>query len=173
MKTKIIVFMLLIFFGIGLAAQASTTPEPVDPLNWRVLKSFLESWKDVKIIGEVKGSTVSMANYKMSQVRVKIEVDGTKVTVQIIDGGFAPMAYMSFNALKNFSIDSSDKYVKSVEINGYPGIDQFKFKRNRGSIMLLVKQRLLFQFECRNCKNNDLLKKLAESRDYSIIAKKL
>ena len=48
------------------------------------------------------------------------------------------MFYMGFNALQNFSIDSSDKYVKKIEIKGHPGIEQFKYKRNKGIIMVLI-----------------------------------
>ena len=74
MRSKTLFFLVLLSLGIGLMSQAGALPKPVDPLNWRILKSFLETWKDIKLIGEPKGSTVSMGNFKMSQVKGTVKI---------------------------------------------------------------------------------------------------
>ncbi len=168
LKRKI-TFILVITFAFSLYMSAQ--PKPVDPVNWRKLTPLLVDIEGWKARGEAKGQTMSMQNFKISNASRKYEAGDKSLEIEIIDGSYHPMMYASFKLLKNFKIDTSEEYVKKCNIKEYPGIEQFKYNRKRGTIMVLVADRFLVKLEARNIKDTAELKKIILALDLAELAK--
>lgn len=167
-KKKITLLLAMAFlFSLYLAAQ----PKPVDPVNWRKLTPFLGDFDGWKAKGDAKGQTMTMQNFKISNASRRYEAGDKSLEIEIIDGSYHQMMYASFKMMKNFEVDTSDEYVKKCTIKKHPGIEQFRYKRNRGTVMLLVADRFLVKLEARNIKDTQVLKKIAEAMDLDAMAK--
>ena len=167
-KRKITILLAITFlFSLYLAAQ----PKPVDPVNWRKLTPLLVDIEGWKAKGKAKGQTVSMQNFKISNASRRYEAGDKSLEIEIIDGSYHQMMYASFKMLKNFEVDTSDEYVKKCTIKDHPGIEQFRYKRNKGTIMILVADRFLVKLEARNIKDTAELKQIALAIDLAELAK--
>lgn len=163
----IFVFLINFVFSLSLLADQKT----VDPVNWRKLVPFLGKIKGWEALREASGSSVSTDQFKMSQARRSYKSNDKKLKIEIIDGGFFPMAYAGFKAMQNFQIDSSEQLIKKTKISGFTTIEQFNYKRNRATLLILVAERFLVQLEEKNVKDTSEIKKIAESLELKKLAK--
>jgi hypothetical protein len=169
MNKKLIWISLLVLFT-SLCFQLMAQPEPVDPVNWRKLTPFLVMPEDWQPRGDVNGSTVNTGSFKMSTVEQDFVKNGLRLQMQIIDGGYVPMAYAGFKAMSQFEIDTSDEYVKKTTIQGFTAIQNIKFKSKLVTIMILVADRFMVQLELRGTKEIKVLKTIAEDLDLKRLA---
>lgn len=167
-KNALIAALAPIVFLACLPALAQ--PEPVDPVNWRDLAGFLGDIDGWQTRGEVDGSTVSTGTFKMSVVTRKYAREGTRLEIQITDGGYVPMAYAGFQAMAQFEIDTSDEYVKKINIQGFTAIENYNYKREKATIMILVAERFLVQMEARDIKDTKEIKAIAGKMDLKALA---
>jgi hypothetical protein len=165
---------ILILVGLLLISTAflcSYSQKKVDPVNWRELIPFLIDIPDFEAEDEPEGSTVTMGDYKISQVEREYTSGEKELRITIIDGAYAQMAYAGIKMAMNFEIDTSDEYVKKVTIKGFPGIEKYEFEDKEGQVMLLVEERFVVQLEEENAPDTSGLKKIAEMLNLEGLAK--
>jgi len=162
----------MIFLCVGgclnLFAQMQT---PVEPLNWKELVPFLVDIDGWTALDDAEGQTVSMMNFKTTQVEREYERGDMSLTVMIVDGGYAPMAYQSIKMAMNFEIDTSEEYIKKAEVQGCPGIVKYTYEDKEGELMLLVAERFIFHLTGENIEDTSELVDIAKSFDLAGLAK--
>ncbi|MCP2606581.1 hypothetical protein NLC27_03390, partial [Candidatus Aminicenantes bacterium AC-708-I09] len=152
---------------INLFAQPQ---KPVEPVNWRKLINFLIDIPGWQAKGEPKGSTVSMGNFKISQVERSYVLGEKDLEIKIIDGSYIPMVYASFKMMTSFEIDSSEEYVKKITVKGFPGVEKYEYGSEEAMIIILVKDRFLVNLTEDNVKDTSELKKIANLLDLKKLA---
>ena len=167
LKYAALSLVLLFTFSLAATGQDQT---PVDPVNWRELIVFLGDIDGWEAQDKPEGTTMSMANFKMSQVSRDYSSGDKDLEIEIIDGGYVPMVYQGLRMAMNYEIDSSDEYVKKITIKGYPGIEKYTYDDEDAEVMILVKDRFLINLKCENVPDTEELKTIAESLDLDGIA---
>ena len=171
MRRKVFhLFLAFVFMGgcLSLFAQMQT---PVDPLNWKELVPFLVDIDGWTALDDASGQTVSMMNIKMTQVEREYENGDMSLTVMIVDGGYAPMAYQSINMAMNFEFDTSDEYLKKTEVQGCLGFIKYTYDDKEAELMLLIADRFIFQLSGENMDDTSELVEITESFDLGKLAK--
>jgi len=144
--------------------------EPVDPVDWREIAPFLINIPNWDAEGDAEGASVNMMNFKISNSERDYS-DGTRdLTITIVDGGFVPMVYASFTMLKGFEVDTSEEYIKSTTIQGYPGMKQYTYATKEGSVMALLDGRFLVTLYGENFENISDLEDIFQFLDLNGIA---
>ena len=169
-RNGLYLFLVFVFIGgcLSLFAQMQT---PVDPLNWKELVPFLVDIDGWTALDDAEGQTVSMMNFKTTQVERDYEKGDMSLTVMIVDGGYAPMVYQSIKMAMNFEMDTSDEYLKKTEIDGYPGFVKYTYDDKEAELMLLVADRFIFQMSGENMEDTSELVDIAKSFDLGKLAK--
>lgn len=169
-RNGLYLFLVFVFIGgcVSLFAQMQT---PVDPLNWKELVPFLVDIDGWTALDDAEGQTVSMMNFKTTQVERDYEKGDMSLTVMIVDGGYAPMVYQSIKMAMNFEMDTSDEYLKKTEIDGYPGFVKYTYDDKEAELMLLVADRFIFQMSGENMEDTSELVDIAKSFDLGKLAK--
>jgi hypothetical protein len=165
---------ILILIGLCLVLTSflsSQAQEQVDPVNWRELIPFLVDIPGFEAEDDAEGSTMSMGNYKVSQVEREYSSGDKELRIMIIDGAYSQMAYAGIKMAMNFEIDTSDEYVKKVTIKGFPGIEKYEYEDKDGQVMLLVAERFVVQVEGENIPDTSELKTITEGLDLEGLAK--
>lgn len=162
MKYKTNAIFLLIFFCLITINSFAQEQKTVEPINWRELVPFLKDLPGWEAEGNATGQTMSMGMYSATTVEREFTSDDKTLTVRIIDGGLAQLAYAGFNMMRQFEIDTSEEYVKKVDIQGYPGVDRYNYEDKEGDVMLLVAERFLVEIEVSDVENTDDAKEVAE-----------
>ncbi|MBN2244945.1 MAG: hypothetical protein JW755_03780 [Candidatus Aminicenantes bacterium] len=167
-KTKIaFIFTLICFLSFSLFAQQQETVEPV---NWRELVPFLKDLPNWEAVDEATGQTMSMGMYSATNVEREYSSGEKVLTISIIDGALSQMAYAGFNMMRQFEVDTSDEFVKKVEIKEYPGIERYEYEYKNASVMLLVAERFLIEIEITEAENTNEAKEIAEALDLDGLA---
>jgi hypothetical protein len=81
------------------------------------------------------------------------------------------MAFAAYNMAMAFEVDTSDEYIKKIEISGFPGFEKYEYASNEGMINIAVEKRFLVQIEGEKFEDCGPLKKVAESLDLAGLAK--
>ena len=171
MKKKGIHLFFALLFIAGCFNVFAQTHEPVEPLNWRELVPLLGNIKDWTALGDAEGQTVSMMNFKTTQVERSYESGDKTLDINIIDGGYAPMVYQSIKMAMNFEMDTSEEYLKKTDIEGFPGFVKYTYEDKEAELMLLVADRFIFQMSGENMKDTSELVEIAKLFDLEALAK--
>ncbi|MFQ6082204.1 MAG: hypothetical protein ACE5WD_02460 [Candidatus Aminicenantia bacterium] len=156
--------MFVIFLGAIIAQE-----KPVEPVNFRELIPFLKDisgWTGEK----PEGSTISYGEYKLSQVSRSYSSGEKELTINILDGAYVPMAYASFQMMRAFEIDTSDEYIRKIEISGFPAVERYEYDDKEGTIIIFVRERFLVTLEESGIKNTSGLRDIAQSLDLKGLA---
>jgi len=170
MKSKEIFAFLVLFFFVSSLSIFAQGQEPVDPVNWRELVPFLIDISDWEAEGEAEGSTISMANFKVSEVERSYTAEDKELNIKIVDGGYVQMMYAGVKMAMNFEIDTSEEYVKKITIKGFSGIERYDYEDKEAEVIILIGERFLVQLEGNNFKDASLLTAIAETLDLKGIA---
>lgn len=174
MKLKLI-FVLLLCIGMVSAINLNAFPqkeENVDPVNWRELMPFLIDVPGFEKDGDPDGDTMSMMDYKWSRVSQNYEAESgdKELSIEIIDSAMVSMALQGFKAMMGMEVDSSDEYVKQINIKGYPAVEIYRYDSKSAELMILVKDRFLVRLEGDEFEDTSQLKNLSQKIDLKGIA---
>jgi hypothetical protein len=115
---------------------------------------------------------MNVAGMSYSMAKADYTMGDNKVTVTIFDynhqAGLAA-AYSMF--LNNYSMETDEEKVNSEQINGFPGWVDLHKKDNRGTVGIVVGNRIYVVIESSNAKSTDDLVAIAKSMDLAGIAK--
>lgn len=173
--TKYLVFLLcalLVATALPLAAgddDSDGTPA-VQAVDFQLLVPFLKSFPGWTAKGKAEGGKMTMNESSWSHATREFKAAPKKeLKVAIIDGAFVPMAYAAFQALKAFSYETTEGFVKSHTLKGQPGIAQHTVKSKQWTIMLLVANRFLVTFEGKRIAGLAELQTIASTMDYAAL----
>lgn len=167
-KTKsAFILTLICLLSLSLFSQEQET---VEPINWRELVPFLIDMPGWEAVGEATGQTMSMGMYSATNVEREYTSGDKILTIHIIDGALSQMAYAGFNMMRQFEVDTSEEYVKKVEIKEYPGVERYEYESKDASIMILVAERFLIEIEITEADNTDEVKEVAETLELDKLA---
>ena len=167
-KISIFSFILMTCGYMGLMAQAQ---EPVDPLNWRDLVPFLIDLQGWDALGDGEGETMTMGTFKMTQVERSYESGDRSLEIEIVDGGYAPMAYAAINMAMSFEIDNSEEYLKKTAVNNFPGIEKYTYDDKEAEVMILIEERFIVRLAGENFEGTSELIDIAKNLDLVGLAK--
>jgi len=162
-----LIFTFICLLSFSLFAQEQET---VEPINWRELVPFLGDLPGWEAVDEAEGQTMSMGMYSATNVEREYTSGDKFLTIHIIDGALSKMAYAGFNMMRQYEVDTSDEYIKKVEIKGYPGVEKYEYESKDASLMLLVAERFLIEIEISEAENTDEAKEVAEALDLEGLA---
>jgi hypothetical protein len=163
------------FFSLGLIVGFLSVPawaqETVDPVNWRELVPFLVDFQGWDSEGDAEGTTMSMGTFSMSQVERSYSSGEKSFTINLVDGGYAPMAYAGIKMAMSMEIDTSDEYIKKLTVKEFPGIEKYNRPDQTADVIILISERFILQIEGENMGDTSDLIAVANQLDLEGIAK--
>jgi hypothetical protein len=169
MKNFIILSSLFIFL-VSSVSFGFQNQEPVEPVDWRELQTFLADLAGFEKDGEPEGEKVSMGNMKWSRAEQNYIADNKNLNLDIIDSAYVSMALQSFKMASMMEIDTSDEYMKKIEINGYSGVKTYTYADKEAAAMVLVADRFLVRLEGGPFDDADVLVELMQELDLQGLA---
>jgi hypothetical protein len=94
--------------------------------------------------------------------------DDKKIEIKIVDGLGSMMPFMSM--AQGMEMESSEEYMKPIEVQGFKGTEKFEYKDKKGEIILPVANRFLVTIEGSGVDNNDVIKEVAGKLDLKKLA---
>lgn len=149
---------------LGMAASSD------DVINWKELMNFLpETHAGLAMSTEPDGTTMSSDSYKLSSVDVDYGED-QQGHVSIMWGSMAKMQFETMQSMANLNIDSSDGYIRAIEIKGFPGVEEYDRDDNSASVMVALPNDIGVIIELENCEDTSQCVATAESMDLEGLA---
>ncbi|HJZ89022.1 MAG TPA: hypothetical protein VKN99_27815 [Polyangia bacterium] len=121
---------------------------PAKAVNWRELLPLLVD--DVggwKADGEGKGETSAMGSLQVTSVRRRYKKAEVSAHVEIVDTSLSPALAAGYKLARSVSKDSSDEYVRSIDVSGQPGVEEWRAGAKHGEVSVLVGDRFLLKAE--------------------------
>jgi len=133
--------------------------EPVDPVNFRELISFLPSpTANWKISEKASGQTQSFgAQWKYSEVSQRYSKGDSDVVVSIKDGAYIPMLYTMFAFQSAYEQDSTEKFQKGFTVGENKGFEEFYYQDKNGKVNLLIEKRFIIEVRGDGIDSNEVL----------------
>lgn len=169
MKKAIIMFSLIVF-ALSSAGFALQNQEAVDPVDWRELQEFLVDLPGFEKDGDPEGESVNMGEMKWTHVEQSYSAGDQYLTLEIIDSAYVAMVLQSFKMATMMEIDTSDEYMKKVEIDGLPGVKTYTYADKDAAVMVLAADRFLVRLEGEPFEDADALVDLIQNVDLQGLA---
>jgi len=140
-----------------------------EPVHFKELLPFVElKLGDWEAKGKPRGSTVKSGQMQMSEVKASFRNGNQTLEIAIVDGGPARFALMGLG--RAFEMESTEKYVKPLEIQGCKGMETYRFKQKQGELTLNVADRFLVTLKGKGVDNTEALKTAAQQLDLKKLA---
>ena len=168
-KTSVMVSVALFVLAVFGAAFSVAQVEPV---NWRDIVPFLIEIQDWSALGDATGSSMNVGGFQSSQGERGHTLGDKTLTVQVVDGAFSPMIYAGIKMAMSMEIDTSEEFVRKVEVKNYPGVLRYNFETKEAELILLIVDRFLNNYKGENFTEEEAegLKTIAEQHDLDGIA---
>ena len=141
-------------------------------LKWfRELVPFLIDLSGWDAEDDAEGQTTSAMGYSLTQVERDYSSGDKSLNIQIVDGGYAPMAYAGIQMMMNFEVDTSEEYIKKTEVKGFNGIEKYTYEDKEAEVMLLVAKRFIVHLSGEEFEGTEELVTIAGSLDLEGLAK--
>jgi hypothetical protein len=154
---------LLVVGAFSLQAQAQ-------PVHFKELMAFLaldppQGWE---VSQKPKGTTLK-SPVQMSEAEVEFRAGDQKtVEIKIVDGMAGMLPFMSL--AQGMEMESSEEYMKPIDIQGVKGMENFKNQDKKGEIILPVANRFLVTITGNGMDNTEVIKELAGKLDIKKLA---
>lgn len=154
---------LLVAGGFPLLARAQ-------PVHFKELMAFLaldppQGWE---VSQKPKGTTIK-SPVQMSEAEVEFRAGEQKtVEIKIVDGMANMLAFLDL--AQGVEMESSEEYMKPIEIQGFKGMENFKHQDKRGEIILPLAGRFLVTLTGNGLDNTEVIKDLAGKLDLKKLA---
>ncbi len=153
--------------------EVALTESPTVPVvNWRKLEPFLpDELGDFSSDKELKGKTATMGDMKATTVKRRYKAGKRSLKVEIIDTSMAPMLRAGFAMMKAYSEDSTEGVKKAIKVAGNPAMLDWRKKRSRGELNVLVAGRFMIKLTLRPCEKPEEVVAVAKKIDMAKLAK--
>jgi hypothetical protein len=140
-----------------------------EPVHYKELLPFVElklgTWEAK---GKPHGSSIKSGQMQMSEVKASFRNGNQTLEIVIVDGGPARFALMGLS--QGFEMESTEKYVKTLEIQGFKGMETYRFKQKQGELNINVADRFLVSLKGKGVDNTEALKAAAQQMDLKKLA---
>jgi hypothetical protein len=154
------------------ATEPADAPKKVQPIDFRKLKELLPGEVGGVEQSDSSGSRQKIGDMAISQATGEYnaeagdddEAQPKSAQVIIIDYGGSPEMIQGMTAWTQMEIDneSDDGYQRTVEVQGFKGLEQYNFEGKQGSLVLAVANRFLVTIHT-NQHESDVLKATGEA----------
>ena len=147
-----------------------TLSAQAQPVHFKELVSILtiEPPQGWKMAEKPQGKTMK-SPVQVSEAEVEFKSgDDKEIEIKIVDGLGGMMPLM--NMAQGMEMESSEEYVKPIEIQGFKGTEKFEYKDKKGEIILPVANRFLVTIEGQGLENNEVIKEVAGKLDLKKLA---
>ena len=155
----------LLLSTIGLFPQEETK----NPISFRKLIKFLVDIEGFKA-EKPKGQNIKMGNFKASEANRDYANDTVRFNVKIADYSHYPMMKKGFEMMGNFEVDSTEKLLKKVKMDGYTGIMEIEFERKRAKFIVILDNSVLVIIEGKDVEDKEDLMKFVNNFDIKAIS---
>ncbi len=151
-------------FGVWpLGAQAQ-------PVHFKELMAVLaiDPPQDWKVSKKPKGQTMK-SPVQVSEAEVEFKSgDDKEIDIKIVDGLGGVLPFMGM--AQGMEMESSEEYMKPIEVQGFKGTEKFEYNDKKGEIILPVANRFLVTIEGQGLENNEVIKEVAGKLDLKKLA---
>ncbi len=140
------------------------------PVHFKELMAILaiDPPQDWKVAEKPKGKTLK-SPVQVSEAEVEFKSgDNKEIEIKIVDGLGSMMPFMSM--AQGMEMESSEEYVKPIEVQGFKGTEKFEYKDKKGEIILPVANRFLVTIEGKGMDDTKVMKQMAEKLDLKKLA---
>ncbi len=160
--------VLTVFLAVALLGGFSS-PAQAELVHFKELMSIVgidppEGWEVAK---KPKGTTMK-SPMQMSEAEVVFKSGDKRLEVKIVDGLGGVLPFMGM--MRGMEMESSEEYMKSIEVQGFKGTESYKNNAKKGDIKLPVANRFLVTIEGKNIDNTEVLKEVAGKLDLKKLA---
>jgi len=168
MRSLLFLFIIVVW---GVASGWAQGQAPGEPINFKELLPFvkieLPGWQ---LVGEPKGTTVKSAPMMMSQAKAEYKSGDKSLEVAIVDSSFGAMAAMGMGFLKGVEVESTEESTKTIQVQGFQAVENFKHKNHEGQLTIMVSNRFIVTVEGQGLENTQVLKDAADKLELKKLA---
>jgi hypothetical protein len=154
---------------LAAALMLTAAPAPAKLVHFKELLPFvdmqLDGWQPQ---GKPQGSTLQSGQMEMSQASATFRSGGKILEIQVGDG--LPAQFASLGASKGFQFETTENYLKQVEVDGFQGMESFHFQEKKGDLLLNVADRFLVVIKVHGADKGDILTTVAKKMDLKKLA---
>jgi len=160
---SVLMVLSLILWGFSLGAQSP-------PVHFKELMALLpttppQGWE---LTEKPKGTTLK-SPVPLSEAEVAFSSgEDKRLEVKITDGLGGVLPFLGL--AHSMEMESSEEYQKPITIQGFKGMETYKFKDKEGELQIAVANRFLLTLTGYGMENNDLLKEVAGKMDLKKLA---
>lgn len=138
----------------------ASTASALDYKAWVPL--LPESISGLDKAGEPNGANMEKSGESWATVQQDYsDGSGEEVTLTIVAGGMSPQL-QQFRAMKQFTMETGEKLVKTLKVSGYESILELKKQKKSGTLFIHVKKKTIVIIESNSVKNKDALISMAD-----------
>jgi hypothetical protein len=154
---------------VAAALALTAAPAPAKLVHFKELLPFvdikLDGWQPE---GKPKGSTMQSGQMEMSQVSATLRSGGK--TLEILVGDGLPAQFAALGNDKGFQFETTENYLKQVEVDGFQGMESFHVQEKKGDLLLNVADRFLVVIKVHGADKGDILMTVAGKMDLKKLA---
>ena len=132
---------MLIIFVTSFLFAFPQEQKSVEPVDWKELVPFLVDIAGGEAMDEPEGQSLSIDGYKISQAERNYVSGHKSLRIQIVDGSYAPMVYVSIKMAREFEMDTGEEYQKKITVKVYSGVEQYHREDKEAAVILLLADR--------------------------------
>lgn len=162
--------LLVVVTAIGLVLMVFPQGAQSQPVHFKELMAFLPTVppKGWQVEEGPKGTTIK-SPVPMSEAEIIFHSgENKRLEVKIVDGFGGVLPFLGL--AHSMEMESSEEYQKPVTIQGFKGMETYKFKDKEGELQLAVANRFLITLTGHGLENNDLLKEIVGKMDLNKLA---
>ncbi len=159
----------ILAFATALVVAGWGTALRAEPINFKELLPFVEvKLQGWEMKGKPSGQTITGGQMRMSQAKATYTSGKASLEISVMDGHPAQMAALGLG--QNVTMESTEKYVRPVELDGAQGMETYHYQPQRGELILSVGGRFLVTLKGKGIENTDILKTAAQQLDLKKLA---
>jgi len=141
-------------------------------VNWRKLAPFVpQKIGDFAATGELEGSTAGMGGMQTTNVKRRYKADKRELRLEITDTSLVPMLRTGFAMARTVTEDSTKGLKKGVEVDGAPGLLEWRARNKRGKLSVLAGGRFIVELRLTPTDDPEAVVKIAKTLDLDQLAK--
>jgi uncharacterized protein YxjI len=167
-RPKLLKFNLIIGIALSMLLSGVTTAALAEVVHFKKLLPFV----DVKIPGwtmkgKPSGSTLKQGPMKMSQVRASFTADGKNLEIIVMDFLGKPFPFMMG---QHMEMETSEEIVRTTEVQGFKGLEQYHLKDKEGELNIRVANRFWVKIDGKGIDNLKVLQDVAQKLELKKLA---
>ncbi|MBF0481451.1 MAG: hypothetical protein HQK81_14025 [Desulfovibrionaceae bacterium] len=155
------------FAALAVTAVAPAWLFAADLVNFKQLMAFVDiPAPDGFTVAEKPSGSTTKSPVMLSEAKIVFAGDEDKsIEISVMDGLSASVPFMAIT--QAVEMESSEEYIKPLNIKGIKGNEAFRFQEKEGELTLVVDNRFLVSVRGTGLPDNDLIKKLAAALDFA------